>query len=53
MIVTIVIALILWFVAPLLIESRVTRKNDRKAYQLLCRILSIAIIAWVLFKQFI
>ena len=44
MIVTIIIGLILWFVVPLLIDGRVKRKSDSKAYKILCRIVAAALI---------
>jgi quinol-cytochrome oxidoreductase complex cytochrome b subunit len=52
MIVTIIISLILWFVVPLLIDGRVKRKSDRKAYKILCRIIAIAILAVAVFGSF-
>lgn len=49
MIVTIIISLILWFVVPLLIDGRVKRKSDRKAYRILCRIIAVAILVVAVF----
>lgn len=48
----IIISLVIWFVVPLLIEGRVKRKSDRRAYQLLCRILSAAIIMLGIYHLF-
>lgn len=53
MIITVIISLILWFVVPLLIDGRVKRKSDRKAYRLLCRIIAIAILVVAVFGQFL
>lgn len=52
MVISIIISLILWFVVPLLIDGRVKRKSDRKAYKILCKIIAVAILAVSLFGQF-
>ena len=52
MIITIILSLVLWFVVPLLIDGRVKRKSDRKAYKILCRIIAIAILAVDVFGSF-
>ena len=44
MVISIITSLVLWFVVPLLIDGRVKRKSDRKAYRLLCRIIAVAIL---------
>ena len=49
MIIFIIISLILWFVVPLLIDGRVKRKSDRKAYRILCRIIAVAILIVTIF----
>ncbi len=50
MIVSIIIAIILWFVAPLLIDGHVKRKSDKKAYKLLCKILAVTIILFIFLR---
>ena len=44
MVISIITSIGLWFVVPLLIDGRVKRKSDRKAYRLLCRIIAVAIL---------
>lgn len=50
MIIPILLGLILWFVIPLLIESRVKRKSDRRAYQLLSKIIGAALILFSIYN---
>lgn len=44
MLLYLLIAIILWFVAPLLIDGHVKKRKDKKAYKILCRIVSIAFV---------
>ncbi len=53
MIVYLILAIVLWFVAPLFIEGHVRKKSDKKAWLLLCRIFAILFIALAIFKEFI
>lgn len=47
------IAVILWFVAPLLVEGHIKKRTDRKAMRLLCRIVAILFFALALYKAFL
>lgn len=50
MIITIIIGLCIWFVVPILLQSRIKKKNNKKALRMLCRILGAVIIVWTLLK---
>lgn len=43
MILYIVLAIVLWFVAPLFIDGHVKNNNDRKALRLLSRIIAVSV----------
>ncbi len=53
MILYVILAIVLWFVVPLFIEGRVMKKNDKKAWRLLCRIMAILFVVLAIFKEFI
>ncbi len=53
MVLYVILAVVLWFVAPLFIKGQVKKKSDRKAWRLLCRIISILFITLAIFKEFI
>ena len=52
MILYIILALILWFVAPLFIEGHVRKKTDRKAWSMLSRIVAIALVILAIYRFF-
>jgi uncharacterized integral membrane protein len=53
MILYVVLAIVLWLVAPLFIEGHVKKKSDKKAWRLLCRIIAILFVVLAIFKEFI
>ena len=52
MILYIILALILWFVVPLFIEGHVRKKTDRKAWSMLSRIVTIALVILAIYRFF-
>lgn len=50
MILYIILALILWFVAPLFIEGHIKKKTDRKAWSILSRIVAITLFFWTIYR---
>ena len=53
MILYVILAIVLWFVAPLFIDGHVKKKSDKKAWRLLCRIMAILFVMLAIFKEFI
>ena len=52
MILYIILALILWFFLPVLIEGHVMKKTDRKAWSMLSRIVAIALVILAIYRFF-
>ena len=50
MILYLILAIVLWFVAPLLIDGHVKKNSDKKAWRMLCRVFFILFIALAVFK---
>lgn len=44
MIISIIIALLVWFVIPILLEDKIKKKNHKKATKATCMILGVVII---------
>ena len=53
MILYVILAIVLWFVAPLFIDGHAKKQSDRKAWRLLCRIMAILFVMLAIFKEFI
>ena len=53
MILYIVLAIVLWFVAPLFIDGHVKNKNDRKALRLLSRIIAVLMFVLMICREFL
>ena len=52
MILYVILAIVLWFVAPLFLEGHVKKRSDKKAWCLLCRIMAILFVVLAIFKEF-
>lgn len=48
--ISIILGIIAWTVLPILLISRIKRKNDRKAVTLLCRIVGSFLVLWGLYN---
>ncbi len=53
MIITIILALCIWFVLPILLSSVIKGSNNRRALAMTCRIIGIVIIIWTIAKAII
>lgn len=50
MLLYLLIAVLLWFVAPLFIAGHVKKRSDKKAYVLLCKIIAVVFVMVALSK---
>ena len=53
MLIYIILVLILWLVAPIVIDGHIKKKSDRKALVLVCRIFAVVFIFWAIFREFL
>jgi hypothetical protein len=53
MILTIIIALCIWFVVPILLESHIKGKKNKKALAIFCRIVGAVILVWTIINAVI
>ena len=53
MIISIIIGLSIWFVVPILLESHIKGKNNKKALKMFCTILGVVIIGWAIINYLI
>lgn len=53
MVLYIILALVLWFVAPLFIEGHVRKKTDKKAWSMLSRIVAITLGLLAIYRSLI
>ena len=53
MIISIIIALCIWFVVPILLDGHIKKKNNRKALRMVCKIIGATIICWTTIKLII
>lgn len=51
MLIYIILALVLWLVAPIVINGRIKKKSDRKALIMLCRILAGIFIGLAIYRE--
>ena len=51
MILSIIIGLCIWLVVPILLDSRIKGKNNKKALKMFCTILGVVIIFWTIFNH--
>lgn len=53
MILSIIIALCIWFVVPILLEGHIKKKNNKKAMKMACKIIGAVILCWTIISHFI